>query len=310
VQLALKSLQLTADSLNLALAQSHDIELRFRAGAASRLDQISAHKDTLSYQMKFNQVQADLARELRDLFALTGDGEKQDTARPVPGDLAKKLPPGVAAPTLVIDLELPEKTLSRFSQKEKDQEKEKPSSRHPELVSLEKSEEASRFAIESVRGGYWPRIQLQAKAQIIYPNVVLPEQANQNTLGINLSFPIFEGALTQNQLSQRSREALAVSFQKAQRQLEFDRDWQKIQNALANLRRQQHLNQQSAQETQQIGKLTYNSYRNGRGRFLDVQAANFRLLEVQVNAAEIDQQILEQTANLDYLSSQGEEFQR
>ena len=57
------------------------------------------------------------------------------------------------------------------------------------------------------------------------------------------------------------------------------------------------------QESQQIEKLTYDTYRGGRARFLYVQSANLRLLEAQVNAAEIDHQILEQTANLEYLSS-------
>lgn len=306
VQLALKSLSVTADSLRLALAQSHDIDLRFRAGASSRLDQISAHKDTLTYQLRFNQAQTDLARSLRDLFALIGGGEKVDTTRPISSEVVRRMPPGVEAPTVVVDLDAFEQSMTKFTPREN----EKPATDHPEIVSLQKMEESSRFAADSARGGYWPKISLQAKAQLIYPNLVIAEQANQDTLGVNLSFPIFEGNLTPNQISQRNSEAMAASFQREQKLVDFNRDWQKIQNVLSNLRRQQEINKQNVQESQQIEKLTYDAYRSGRVRFLDVQAANLRLLEAQVDAAQIDQQILEQTANLDYLSSRAGEVRQ
>jgi len=298
VQQALKNLALTADALRLSLAQNRDIDLRFKAGAASRLDQISSHKDTLSYQMRFNQAQTDLARTLRDLFALIGTGEGLDTTRPVSAEVSHRLPQRVEPPTLVIDLDQVEQTLKQFTSRES----EKPASDHPEIVSLQKSEEASRYAAESARGGYWPKLQLQAKSQILYPNLVIPEQAHQNTLGVNLSFPIFEGNLTPHQISQRTSEAMATAFQREQRRSDFDRDWLKIQNVLTNLRRQQKISQQNVEESHQIEKLTYDSYRSGRVRFLDVQSANFRLLEAQVDSAQIDQQILEQTANLEYLA--------
>lgn len=299
VQLALKNLAVTADSLTLSIAQNRDIDLRYKAGAVSRLDQISSHKDSLTYEMRFNQAQTDLARALRDLFALTGGGEGYDTTRPVSSEVLRRLPRGVDNPTMVIDLDQVDHTMSSFKSKET----KKPAPDHPELVSLQKAEDSSRFAADSARGGYWPKIQLQAKSQLIYPNFVIPEQANQNTFGVNLSFPIFEGDLTPHQISQRSSEALAAAFQREQRRQDFDRDWLKIQNVISNLRRQQQISQQNVQESQQIEKLTYDSYRSGRVRFLDVQSANLRLLEAQVAAAEIDHQVLEQAANLDYLSS-------
>ncbi len=299
VQLAIENLAVTADALTLSMAQNRDIDLRYKAGAVSRLDQISSHKESLAYEMRFNQAQADLARALRDLFALTGGGEVYDTTRPVSSDILRRLPRGVETPTVVIDLDRVDQTMASFKIKET----EKPAADHPELVSLQKAEDSSRFAAASGRGGYWPKIQLQAKSQLIYPNFVIPEQANQNTFGVSLSFPIFEGQLTPNQVSQKSSEALAAAFQREQRRQDFARDWLKIQNVLSNLHRQQQISQQNVQESRQIEKLTYDSYRSGRVRFLDVQSANLRLLEAQVAAAEIDHQVLEQAANLDYLSS-------
>lgn len=299
VQRALKNLAFTADALRLSMAQNRDIDLRTKAGAASRLDQVLSHKESLTYQMRFNQAQTELGGSLRDLFALTGGGESYDTTRPVSAEVLRRLPAELDAPTIVIELDLPEQSLKQFPLKES----QKPSSEHPELIALQKMEEASRFAADSARGGYWPRIQLQAKSQLIYPNFVIPEQANQNTLGVNMSFPIFEGNLTPNQVSQKSSEALVASYQRQQRLVDFNRDWLKIKNVLSNLHRQQQISRQNVAESQQIEKLTYDSYRSGRARYLDVQSANLRLLEAQMNATELDQQILEQTANLEYLSS-------
>lgn len=305
VLLASKALLLITDSLKLALAQSHDIDLRFRAGTASRLDQISAHKDQLSYQLRFNQAQTNLGRALRDLLSLVGEDEKWDTSRPIPSELLRKTPSVVEPPSLVVQLDSTEKILQVVVKKEKATL----AQNHPELVSLEKTAQASRSAVQSAEGGYWPKIQIYAKSQLIYPNVVIPEQTQQNIFGVALNLPLFEGTLTPKQSSQRRSEALVADLQREQKRRDFIRDWNKIRDGLINLKRQQKINQQNVAESKKIERLTYESYRSGRVRFLDVQSANFRLLEAQVNAVEIDHQILEQTASLEYLSSKVEEVQ-
>ena len=56
-------------------------------------------------------------------------------------------------------------------------------------------------------------------------------------------------------------------------------------------------------EAQEVERLTYQSYRAGKSRLLDVQDANLKLLEAQVSAAQIDSEILNEMAILAYLSS-------
>jgi outer membrane protein len=303
VQLAARTLILTANSLKLAQAHSYDIDNRFRAGAASRLDQISAHKEQLSYQLRFNQAQTQLGVALNDLFSLTGHEEVLNTSRPVPEELLRNIPSGTDPPTLVIQVDTIEKSLEKIGGKQS----ENFSLQHPELLSLEKAAEASRSAAESARGGYWPKLQIYAKSQLIYPNLIIPEQVQQNTLGINLSLPLFEGRLTPNQTSQRNSEAIAADQMREQKRRDFERDWRKLRDNLENLQRQRKINQQNVSESKLIEKLTYDTYRSGRARFLDVQSANFRLLEAEMAAAEVDQQILEQSAQLEYLSGQAED---
>lgn len=114
VQYALKQLDLTADSLKLAQARSGDINQRLQAGAASRLDQVTAVREVLSYELKFRQAQADLSSALQGLLALTGEQKEVDTARPVTYDLLTKLPKGTEPPTVKVRLETLEATLENY----------------------------------------------------------------------------------------------------------------------------------------------------------------------------------------------------
>ena len=52
VQLNLKDLILTVDSLKLSETQDRDIQNRFKAGAASRLDAVNSRREVLNYQLK------------------------------------------------------------------------------------------------------------------------------------------------------------------------------------------------------------------------------------------------------------------
>jgi hypothetical protein len=135
-------LELTVDSLRLSLAQDKDIEMRYKAGAASRLDEVQAKRDVLSYQLKFRQAQADLAGSFRDLLALEGNTQVLDTSCPVSPAVEEKLPQGIEVPTVRIDLDSLEGSLSALSAK--DSEFSFSGLNHPEVMSLQSQADASR----------------------------------------------------------------------------------------------------------------------------------------------------------------------
>ncbi|MHA0111990.1 TolC family protein, partial [Klebsiella pneumoniae] len=64
---------------------------------------------------------------------------------------------------------------------------------HPTLVALSKLGDAERLAAESKDNELMPTIQLFAKSAYEYPNGPLDERVWQNSYGLSVSMPIFDG---------------------------------------------------------------------------------------------------------------------
>ncbi|MBC7537640.1 MAG: TolC family protein [Bacteriovorax sp.] len=304
VQYALKELILTANSLKISQAEQRDIDLKWKAGASSRLDLTQAHRDVISYQLKYKQAQTQLANELRELIALTGVGDELDTSRPIPEELISSTPRGIESPTLRVDLDSLEATLKKFSATpETFKQFTAPTDNHPELQSLNHEAESSRLASESEKSGLLPKIQFLAKSQYIYPDAILPKNIIQNTIGVTLSVPLYEGEATRSRSALKMSEAMSSEYRKKQRLSDLNRDFLKAHDVITSLHSQKLLSEQSVHEAGVVEHLTYQSYKAGKNRYLDVQDANLKLLEAEVNHAKIESSILMETAALSYLSS-------
>ena len=96
---------LVADSIRVAQARSRDIERRQRAGAASKIDAISARKEVLALQLQFYKVQTELSIALRDLFSLSGKTDVADLSRPVDARIKNAEEISGVKPTAQIKLE-------------------------------------------------------------------------------------------------------------------------------------------------------------------------------------------------------------
>lgn len=300
-QYALTNLALTANALELARAQSRDIAIRLRAGAASQLDQASSRRQYLTYVLRFRQAQTELSSLLSELLALTGEQGRYDLLRPAPSGLNVALPAEVQAPTLYVQFDSLEDSLSRL--RRQTGRAREPDRSHPQLRSLEFSSRSSQASAEAQIGTLWPRLTIQGKSSYLYPNFILPENAWNHVLGVNLSMPLFEGGLASHQAAQKRTEALAYAFLEEQRESDLRRDFEKARVALASLQGQREAASQAIQESERLAGLTYAAYRSGKVNYTDVQAANLQLLESQVSLAGLDQQVLAQLATLRYLSS-------
>ncbi len=299
VQYALRALDLTIDSLRLSQAQSQDITVRFKAGAASKLDEVQARRDLINYQLRFQQSQSTLSSSFRDLMALEGDHRELDVARPLSVAAAgAKLPEGVETPTIKLNLEPLETSLASLSQNWTFA-----GEAHPETQALEAQAQASKKLADSSMAGLYPKLVLQAKAAYEYPNLVLPENVWQETFGAAISFPLFEDDLSRNQARDYNQQAVAAREQKEQRLTDLTRDEGKAHDALQSLQTQKKLSSTNVGQAREVEKLTYYSYRAGKSRYLDVQDANVKLLEAEVLDAQIDSEILNQFAILSYLST-------
>ena len=70
VQLSVENTSLTAKSLLLSRARFNDVNNRFHAVSASKLDYVNSKRELLDYQVKLKQAQNSLAADLRDLVNL------------------------------------------------------------------------------------------------------------------------------------------------------------------------------------------------------------------------------------------------
>lgn len=292
-----QSLQLY-DALALAEAQDRDIQSRFKAGAASRIDTLSSRQDALQRRRQFLQAQADLGSSLRELFQLTGLGAGLDLARPLDARASTAAASGSAAPTLLVTLddlrEVPP-ALAAAESAALD-----PS--HPAVAAQADQAEAARRAASGLQRGRGPTVKLSARASYDYPNGPVLESVTQKSVGLTASLPLFEGRQTARAVEEQRHLAGAAEARRDLAAEELARDWDKARVALSSLRAQLEVDDRSSADAAELATLVYRAYKAGTANYLEVQSANLRSLEAKVQAARTRAQILIQLAALASLS--------
>jgi len=271
------------------------------AGAASKLDRISSHREILGYQLEFKQRQSQLATDLEDLLALTGrQGSFESRRLSAPSSPAVQSSGADDLPeaSLLLQVEPLEQTLKELALAEYSP----PGSDHPEVRSQELTALAARQSAESESSRLWPQINVSARTSLDYPNGPILQRINQNTISASLSFPLFEWSRTRRAADQKMGDAVAAEYRRSQLESDLLRDWRKAKEQLTALRDQLQINRQTVSEAEEQAKLSYATYRLGRISLVDVQNANLRVLEAKVQTARILTQLLMEEAQLQALS--------
>ena len=298
VQLSLEQVTVLGDSMNLADSQYSDIHKQLSAGAASRVDALSAHQQLLNRRKDFRQAQADVASSLRELFALTGSTSTYDLSHPMDARAARSTPAYAGTPTLLLALDplvAPSSSLSASASRDFDAE-------HPELRGYTDQAQALRLTSQSLAAGQGPKIQLSGRASYDYPNIPLLETVQQNTLTLTASVPLFEASKSKRQADEQNHIAAATDSARQQSFDELKKDWLDARDQFDALQDQQALDQDSVSETGEISRLKYGMYKAGSITFTEVQSANLDALQAKVAAARTQAQLLIRLATLDSLS--------
>jgi outer membrane protein len=285
IQLRAEQQRLVTDSLKLAKSQHRDIQNRKNIGSSNRIDLLAAHKEVLNLKLQSRQLQSDLSSDLRDIYALIGLNESP--LAPSPGEIDPIQKSWVA--------------LGKY---EDAQFNENALSQHPLVKMHAAAAESLRLTSESFRANTLPKLSLFLKTSIDYPNGPILENINQNTVGLTLSMPIYEGGRSSSDAAEKQNLAVASDNRREQARIDIYRDWQKAKDQLKGLRDKREIHDDSVRESIERAKLVYGSYRAGRSSFLEVQSANLHALEAKVQATTNDVQILIQLA---YLASISEE---
>lgn len=296
VLLASAQLNSVGEALELARAQYRDIRGRFASGTASKVDDLSANREVLDFESKHLLAKSDLSRALHELFALTGDNDSYDLSNPATTALPAT---AVQKATLVVETEPLASALAAFDEKHLTDSR--PSPNHPRIAAWTQQVAALNQAADSVSAGHWPKVQVAARTSLDYPNGPNLEQVQQNTIGVTLTWSLFEAGRVSKETGEKRMLAEASDHRKGQTQIDMIRDWSDSRDQLRVLHEQQRVNSDSLRESEQIAKLTYASYKLGRTNFLDVQNANLRALNAKIQAAKTDIQVLIQLATLSSL---------
>lgn len=285
VQLRQEQLRLVTDSLKLAESQYRDIKNKVGAGSSTRIDLLSAHKEVLNLKIQSRQLQTDLSNELRDIFTITGIDSPKEISTTLKVDSIND-------------------TLKKFIKYDNKIITKNDLDQHPLIKIHSSNAQAMRATSEGLSSNNYPKITIFAKTSIDYPNGPVLESIHQNTIGLNLSIPLFDKGRTGLEATEKMNMAVASDNRREQARVDLFNDWEKSKDQLKGLQDKIIIYQKAIVESEERARLIYSSYRFGRSSFLEVQSSNLHALDLKVQSTANDIQILIQLA---YLASISEE---
>ncbi len=294
VQRDLESIYLLSEQLKVARKQLADVTSAYKAGAKSRRDVLLAEKQVLRASVDASAERAQLARELRDLFKLTGTDFGIDPHYPLDWRVREKLEGDTSA---VIRADDPAQTADRFSSFEKlsfDEDT-------PRLAAYEGLIKSYEYAARGYAAAVWPRLALSAGAYAQYPNGPIQEDVFLGKAGLSLRVPLFEGGKNKYKAESQQLSADAAVEQKKETAQALEALFASAQDSLSALDIEMDLAKQLSDKAAQAASLTYQAYNAGAVTFLEVDDANLSALQSKLMLNELNIRRLNGLAVLDSL---------
>jgi outer membrane protein TolC len=297
LQLALEQSVLLFDNLRLSSSQYSDISISARAGAKSRIDQLLSHQEVYSRESDFYDSVSTISSVFNDLLAITKiQSDKLDTSFPV--DKRIMGIPFKQKPTVAISLDSIDDTLKRFE----NMKNEGPDFSIPSVKALEELMESYRMAQKSYDSKRYGELTLKARSSLDYPLGPKLISFNQNSIGIFASVPLFEFGRKRHLSQSEDYKALSAEQKIEKLKTDIRTAWNKSVNEIELLKLKRDSRANALEESEELSKLTFASYKAGTSTYLEVQAANVRELQNNVQLAIIDVRILQEMAALSNLS--------
>jgi outer membrane protein TolC len=290
VQRGLEELRLTNQTLELSKAQERDILIRYKNGASSKLDLVTAQRSVLGYEIQFQKRQADLSLRLQDLLSLIGQENSIEIKKPGPASLKKV--------SLVLKFDPIQKSLEEETGKNIPP----PDENHPQLKSLDNQARSSDLTSSSYKSKQLPVLEIYGGVYYTQPNFPNPIQYWNEFAGVTLTMPLFMGDPASNQAAEQKKLAMATEFQREQTRTDLKRDYEKVKIDLESLNEQKALAEKDVAQSEIAAKLYYTAYKAGKVDLLEVQNANLQALEAKVSLTRTGTQILSNLALLKSLS--------
>lgn len=282
--LSFETSQFATQALALSKAQNEDIQNKYQLGSVSRLDAIASNSEIAQYQLKAQQAKADLAASLSDLSYFLHGGTDRSELDPT--------------------LESLEQLLENYRELQRDEIQ---PVQHVTYRLQSHLQEASLRQADAIRSMFWPTLTLQLRSSLDYPNGPSFERIHQNSIGLNLSWALFDfGATHASWLAQKA-EAESATVQKEEAVKSLKRDSQKAFIRAQSLQKQIDDAAEILKNQEKLAQLQYKAYQVGQLSYSEVQNTNLRLLEARNRLALVRAQYLVQVFTLQFLKGEGDD---
>ncbi len=280
VQRDLENIYLLSEQLKVSRKQRADVHAAYKAGAKSRRDELLAEKQALRTALDASTARTELARDLRDLFKLTGTDFGINPQYPLDWRVREKMEGETSA---VIRADAPAQTAKRFA----------PfqtltfDAATPRLAAYDGVIQSYEYAARGYAAAVWPRLSLSAGAYAQYPNGPIQEDVFLGKAGLSLRLPLFEGGKNKQQAQAQRLAAQATSAQKEETAQALEALFASAQDSLGALDIEMRLAAQLADKAAQAASLTYQAYQAGAVTFLEVDDANLSALQSRLMVSEL-----------------------
>ncbi|MGB2579603.1 outer membrane protein [Elusimicrobium simillimum] len=281
VQQDLERMYLLTSQLEVAGKQLRDVKSAFNAGAKSELDVTMANKQVLSVLSQISAMRAATAADLRSLFEVTLDNFGIDPAYPIdyrikPTDAIKE--GSAALRTDNVDDSLQYFAVYNYFSFDESS---------PTLLSADRLAEYYEKIASSYTSALWPKITFKAGAYWEYPNGPVIEDVFLGRGSLSLVMPLFEGGRTRSQAKEQRAFAATAQAQKEVTYHNIKTMFDSAKDRLYSIGIERDLAGKIIKDAAKTSDLTYSSYKAGAVTFLEVDNANFRLTESQINLVDL-----------------------
>ncbi len=300
MQLALEKVYLIGENLQLACRQQKDVDLGVKAGSRSRLDGLRARQEVTARRRDLLRARNELSAALRDLSYAAGLELPPDSALPFDARMAGRDYAGASLGGLALKAEPYEAMQAALAPAAG----RGPGKELPSVAALRASAGAYAAAASAQKAERLPRLALNARSSIDYPNGPNIYSFMQNSAGLTLSLPLFE----KDRTSEKERENLAAARASLERGADAERsaarDFAEARDAYSALGEEQSINIEAVDDAAEAARLAYDSYKAGGGTWLEVESANLKELQARTTLATVNAEMLLKLAVMDSLSDE------
>lgn len=264
---------LISESLKVANKQLKDVIAKNRFGSGSKLDLLTAQKEVHELESQLKEIDFNVTAEQIELYKITFHQKIKNA------DL-------IGNTNRLENLNDLQSRFMNYKQFAQD------AGSNAKVKSMKDLSDSFESQAQSISKQRYPKINLIARTSLDYPNGPDLNAFNQNTIGVSLSMPLFDGGEISHNVNEKNLQAMALKTQAINEERNINESVFLATKRIENLQEQNEIIQKKTDETSEIAYLMYKSYQDGRATFIEVERANVKRRESKLSLSSNQYQII------------------